>query len=239
MQSVKDKIKQFQTQLNVKPDGYFGTQSLKAFNESGKQLYLNLGFVNKLPVSYQNGYKDENIISIMASLNLNTEIRNPIYVAYILATIYHETAGTFLPLKEYGKGAKYSYGKVFDKGLEQVCYTNGKRNVTYNIREYPHLYYGRGYVQLTWFDNYKRFSDITGHDILNNPDDACRPDIATKIMIEGMLKGLFTGYSLKRAFKFGLSFDEWVDARRIINGTDKSIKIAKEALIFLQYLEIR
>jgi len=37
-------------------------------------------------------------------------------VAYILATIYHECAKTMQPIEEFGKGAKYDYGKQLKRG---------------------------------------------------------------------------------------------------------------------------
>mgnify|MGYP000997808312 CR=1 FL=1 len=54
------------------------------------------------------------------------------YLAYALATVFHETAATIQPVKEYG-GEKYLKSKPY----------------------YP--YYGRGYVQLTWKRNYELY----------------------------------------------------------------------------------
>src|SRR5262245_4181357 len=58
------------------------------------------------------------------------------YLAYMLATTFHETAKTMLPIEEYGKGSGHDYG-VPDPETGQA-------------------YYGRGFVQLTWKDNYCR-----------------------------------------------------------------------------------
>src|SRR5262245_40113966 len=52
------------------------------------------------------------------------------WLAYMLATTYHECAGTMWPIEEYGKGKGQSYG-VPDSTTGQT-------------------YYGRGFVQLTW-----------------------------------------------------------------------------------------
>jgi len=66
------------------------------------------------------------------------------------------------------------------------------------------------------------------------PDLACRPDIAAKIMRAGMTEGWFTG----KAFRHYLptagtaSKAQFVEARRIINGTDKALLIAGYALQF-------
>ena len=57
------------------------------------------------------------------------------WLAYALATFFHETAERMEPIEEYGKGSGKSYGKP--AGPHGQCY------------------YGRGYVQLTWETNYK------------------------------------------------------------------------------------
>jgi putative chitinase len=138
------------------------------------------------------------------------------WLAYMLATTFHETARTMQPIEEYGKGAGYRYGKKVKRS-----------GVPYNA---PHqVYYGRGYVQLTWYENYETMGRLLGIDLLNNPELALKPDIASKIMFEGMTKGNsqfgdFTGKSLENYFND--KKEDWVNARRIINGTDKAELIA-------------
>lgn len=127
--------------------------------------------------------------------------------AYILATVKHETAGTFRPIEEYGKGKNRSYGKPDPETGE--------------------TYYGRGYVQLTWKNNYYQFTRILGKDLVNEPDLALDPDIAYEIMIEGMTKGLFTGKRLSQYIN--VDNTDFISARRIINGTDKARLIASYA----------
>ncbi len=62
------------------------------------------------------------------------------YLAYTLATVYHETAYQMQPVEEYGKGAGHEYG-IPDP-------ITGK------------AYYGRGDVQVTWKYNYERLSKL-------------------------------------------------------------------------------
>ena len=81
-------------------------------------------------------------------------------------------------------------------------------------------YYGRGYVQLTWDYNYKKFGQLLGVDLLGKPDLALDPSIAGKIICIGMTRGLFTGKGLNDYFS-GSNAD-WTNARRIVNGTDKA-----------------
>jgi predicted chitinase len=86
------------------------------------------------------------------------------------------------------------------------------------------VYYGRGYVQLTWAVNYAKMAALTGCDLVGHPELALDPKIAALIMFEGMRGGLFTGVGLPKFFN---DRDDWpVNARRIINGTDHAEDIA-------------
>jgi predicted chitinase len=121
------------------------------------------------------------------------------WLAYMLATDYHETAYTMLPITEYGS-QEYLQSKEY----------------------WPYI--GRGLVQLTWEDNYRRAGDILDEDLLEYPDLALHPDIATEVMFEGMRDGWFT--ELKLSDYFNDHTDDPVNARKIINGTDRAETIA-------------
>jgi hypothetical protein len=155
------------------------------------------------------------------------------WVAYMLATAFHETAATMLPIAEYGKGKHYDYGKKLKMGK------GPKKRVPYN--DYDWLYYGRVYVQLTWYENYQKMGKLLKVDLLGNPNLAMQPDIAAKIMIEGMTRGKslvgdFTGKCLENYFN--VTTTDWVNARRIINGLDKAELIAKYAKHFYKALTL-
>lgn len=138
------------------------------------------------------------------------------WLAYMLATTFHETAKTMQPIEEYGKGNGHRYGKKIKRS--GIAYTLPDK-----------LYYGRGYVQLTWYENYETMGRLLGVNLLENPELALHPNIAAQIMFEGMTKGNshfgdFTGKSLENYFND--TKEDWVNARRIINGTDKAELIA-------------
>lgn len=135
-------------------------------------------------------------------------------LAYMFATIYHETAKTMMPIEEYGKGKGYKYG-VPDPITGQT-------------------YYGRGFVQLTWKKNYENMGKLVGADLVNHPQLALDLNIATMILFEGMTKGLFTGRKLSDYIND--SGADYVNARRIINGTDKATLIAGYAQEFYKAL---
>jgi putative chitinase len=155
----------------------------------------------------------ESILSAWESREL-TDLR---WLAYILATTYHETAKTMQPIEEYGKGKGYRYGKKIKRS-----------GIAYNLPD--KIFYGRGYVQLTWFENYETMGRLLGINLINNPELALVPETAAAIMFEGMTKGNsnfgdFTGKSLENYFND--KREDWVNARRIINGTDKAEAIAE------------
>lgn len=45
------------------------------------------------------------------------------------------------------------------------------------------LYYGRGFIQLTGYGNYKKYGDLIGKDLVNNPNLASNPTIAAQIVV--------------------------------------------------------
>ena len=167
---------------------------------------------------------------IVSAMDADKSISYP-QGAYILATIWHETATTMLPIAEYGKGKGRPYGtwERNSKG-ELYAYKNGNRNTVYLQSEYPHLYYGRGETQNTWFDNYEKLSKVFGVDFLKNPDLLLTQEWSTPVTIYSMKNGLYTGRKLSDYIN--QSKKDYLNARRIINGMDKASLIAGYAETF-------
>lgn len=141
------------------------------------------------------------------------------WLAYMLATAFHETNATMQPIKELG-GAAYLTKNYDVKGRDPArARSMGNTEPGDGPR-----YCGRGYVQLTWKVNYQKASKVVGADLVKNPDLAMKPNYAAAIMINGMVNGWFTGKKL--ADYFGSGECDAVNARRIINGTDKAKLIA-------------
>jgi len=138
-----------------------------------------------------------------------SELADLRWFAYMLGTTFHETARTMQPIEEYGKGAGHVYGEPDPE--------TGK------------TYYGRGYVQLTWKDNYARMGDLLDLDLVTFPEQALIPEIAAKILFEGMTRGMFTG---KKLFDYFNWTTDDMNARRIVNGVDKAGTIAGYARAF-------
>jgi len=135
------------------------------------------------------------------------------WLAYMLATVFHETATKMWPNEEYGS-ADYLQGKDY----------------------YP--YYGRGFVHLTWEDNYRYASTslslVDDRDLVAHPEMARDSLIAGRIMFRGMAEGWFTGRKL--GHYFDEDTDDPVNARQIINGNDDDDLIAGYHDKFLEAL---
>ena len=167
---------------------------------------------------------------IVSEINKDNSINYP-QAAYILATIWHETDSSMLPIVEYGKGKNKTYGTWYLNSKKQkYSFKNGKKKTAYLFSEFPHLYYGRGYVQLTWFDNYELASKKLGIDFLRNPELVCQKESAIKIAIVGMQQGWFTTRKLKDYIH--QSKKDYKGARYIINGSDRCELIAGYAETF-------
>jgi len=137
-------------------------------------------------------------------------------MAYILATAYWETGRTMLPIEEYGRGAGHKYGHKIKQSGEPY--------------ETPdHIYYGRGFCQTSWYENYQMLSDQAyakqqGWDFLNHPELLLLMEPSVWAMIHCMYHGLYTGVGLPKYFNDTVT--DPVNARKIINGLDKADMIA-------------
>lgn len=127
-----------------------------------------------------------------------------------MAQTYHETGATMQPIEEWGKGEGQPYG-VPDP-------------------ETGETYYGRGFIQLTWRENYRRADDellfVGPLSLEYNPEKALDYDVASEVMFRGMCEGWFRSddegpHNLARYFN--VDTDDAYNARDIING-DKTYR---------------
>ena len=133
----------------------------------------------------------------------NDDVR---WLAYFLATAYHETSQEMWPIAEYGKGKGQPYG-VPDPVTGQA-------------------YYGRGFVQLTWKNNYQRADDELNLDgdesCVKNADNQLDPSISGRTGYRGMVEAWFRsphGFSQY----FNDLTDDAYNARDIINGDKATV----------------
>ena len=117
------------------------------------------------------------------------------WLAYMLATTFHETSSTMQPIEEYskGKGAKY-----------------GEPHPTTGL-----VYFGRGWPQLTWYENYVKAQEqinsrglLSGRtvDIVNHPEEMLDYEPSGAVLFYGSIEGWFrrddqgVPYTLPRYF---------------------------------------
>lgn len=165
------------------------------------------------------------------------------WLAYMLATAYHETGKTMCAASENlnypASGLLATFPKYFTisqaaayarqpQRIANRAYANrmGNRNEASGD---GWRYRGRGLVQITGRDNYAKYG------IADDPDKALDPVKTVEILFNGMINGRFTGKRL--ADYFSATVSDWNGARKIINGTDRAADIAAYAKKFAAAIE--
>lgn len=187
---------------------------MKHFGEKGKKILIDDLFYGSLPP-----FQHDPLVTLVDKC-LEVGVTDIKQIAYVLATAYHES-GRFKFNEEFGKGGNRKYAKP-------IFVWGGKVDT----------FHGRGWVQLTWLGNYAQFtaklSALTGReiDLINHPEQIYKDDeINAYITVVGMKEGLFTGKKLSDYLG-----NDYVNARRIVNGTDKAGQIAAYAKKFEEAL---
>ena len=203
----------------VPPAAYFSTKGWTFRREQFFAAYAK----EKMP-AIKKGHKDD-LGNLLGYIEKDTEVTDLRHIAYMLATVCLECAMTWLPIEEYGKGrGRKGTAKKPDYGdAVTVKDAAGK--------SYSHVYYGRGFVQLTWEKNYAscgkelhRLGLVDSDDeLVIKPERALEPALAYPIMSFGMRKGIFTGISLNK-YIHGAACD-YFNSRRIINKVDAAATI--------------
>ena len=143
-------------------------------------------------------------------------------LAYAFATAWHETGARMQPVRE--GFASTDDGAV--KAVTAYCAKQGIKN--YAARQPPkgNSYYGRGYVQLTFADNYSKMGKTLGFgtQLFDDPDKVLDPEIGGDILVAGMIGGLFRPAKGPLTKYFTPTVHNWFDARDMING-DKNVKL--------------
>lgn len=148
---------------------------------------------------------------------------DPRHLAYMLATAFHETAATMQPVRETLAASDDAAIRILDRAF--AAGRLGQVRAPYWRRDGEgKSWLGRGLVQLTHRRNYEAMSSIIGVDLVARPERAMEPEVSTAILIEGMLRGSFTGRRLSQYFDATRA--DWTGARAIINGNDRADLIA-------------
>lgn len=128
------------------------------------------------------------------------------WLAYALATTFHETAYMMVPIEEYGQGEGHEYGKP--------------------TGPYDQSYYGRGHVQLTWIDNYEKGQKFLADryevevPLVQYPHRMLEDETSALVLFDGMIVGWFTGVGLPDFFN--ADKEDPYNARKVVNALDKA-----------------
>jgi hypothetical protein len=129
------------------------------------------------------------------------------WLANMLAQSKWETSSTMWPVEEYGKGSGADYAKI--------------------VKETGQGYWGRGLLQLTWADNYKRadaecgWTKEAGTSCYWDPDLQLQIEWSAPTAFRGMSEGWFrsSGGSPNTLGKyFNETTNDIFNAREIVNG---------------------
>jgi putative chitinase len=166
-------------------------------------------------------YQVDALTALLDAIEADTRLTDYRRVAYMLATVKHECANTWQPISERGLKSyfdKYEPGTPIGKRLGNTVPGDGYR------------YRGRGYVQLTGRANYQKMTRVCGVDLVHDPDLACDPVHAYRIMAHGFKHGTFTGKKIN--YYISPMGKDYKNARKCINGLDKADVIADYAVKF-------
>ena len=205
-----------------------------------KGVFFNLLKVDGL---FANGLTQAQVDGVNLILAEAARRKTPTnYLSYAYATVFRETATRMEPVLETRQAGE-AHNPTVDQAIARLesSWSRGKlpwvKTPYWRKDKNGKSWLGRSYVQLTHLDNYIKMSKITGIDLVANPDLAMRPDVALKILFDGMMLGSFTGG------KFASYIDdidesdaidriEYRNARKIINGTESADLVAGYAILF-------
>lgn len=156
--------------------------------------------------------------ALIAVLN-KEKISDKRVVAYILATCLFETSKRMVSREEVGSDEYFRQMYDITGERSPVALRMGNTSEGDGV-----LYKKRGFVKLLGKSSYMKFGEYIGKDLVNNPALVLDLDIASEILVKGMLKGWFTGVSVYNYIT--PSRTDYVNARRTVDGTDSAKRIA-------------
>ena len=184
----------------------------------------------------------ENVYKELLTLNITSKMR----LAHFLSQIAHES-GNFKFVRENlnysAAGLKKTFGKYFtpqellkyankpDKIANRV-YANRMGNGD-EVSGDGYRYRGRGYLQLTGKDNYRKFEKYIGEDILNYPDL-----VATKYPLTSALF-FFDKNNLWKICDKGTSGDVVKELTKRINGGLNGLEDRQKKFTFFYNLILK
>lgn len=184
----------------------------------------------------------DGLTRLLDAFAVRRDLFDPRHQAYILATAWHETGARLQPVTENlnysARGLLTTFPNRFS-AEEAKAYAGQPEKIANRVYAGRMgngdetggdgwRFRGRGLVQITGRRNYRCFG------IEGAPDKALDPSIATRILINGMVSGAFSGAKLSDYFRPGR--EDWVKARAIVNGRDRAELVAGYGRVFWEGL---
>jgi hypothetical protein len=154
------------------------------------------------------------------------------WLAYVLATAFHETARWMQPVIETRRASEPQNPSV-DTAIARLdnAWAGGRlpwvRQPYWRKDANGVSWLGRGFVQLTFKTNYQTAQTKTGIPCTTQPELMLTAAPAATVMYGGMIGGWFTGKKLSDYLGNGKL--DFLNARRIINGLDRASDVASYA----------
>lgn len=142
------------------------------------------------------------------------EVTEPGYVGMVFATAMWEVGKALAPVRE-------GWAKTDAQAIKHVeaLFRKGTIKRNYAVLINGVAYFGRGFVQLTWEDNYRKAGAALGLPLVEKPELALQSKVAARILVWGMVTGAFRGKRLS-----DYKPDAYYKMREIVNG-DKARKV--------------
>lgn len=145
---------------------------------------------------------------------------DPRRLAFVLATARRESMDSFEPIREAPRCGtddlcrQKAIGKLLaDRAAK---YTRPVSDNYAMPDSSGQRFYGRGFVQITLRDNYRKAGAKLGLDLVSNPDQMLDADIAGQVLVRGMLEGWFGNRKPLSTYIDGEKAD-WINARNNVN----------------------
>lgn len=148
--------------------------------------------------------QSDSVMWLVREWNAREDLEDERWLAYMLATALYQTGGEMLPNEQTGHAAA-ALGE----------------------------YLGRGFAHPKGQANYADLSMHMGVNLVAEPDLAKRPDIARRILFDGMIHGLLQGHagSPGLAEFFSPDVEDWEGAAATV-GHNNALKVAAKARKF-------
>lgn len=151
--------------------------------------------------------------------------------AYVLATVFNECSAPMKPIEENLNYSAERAHQVWPNKFPTVAAAGSYAHNPEKLANHVYAgiigngneasgdgwrFKGRGFSQLTGRSNYANFGQMLGLDLIGHPEMLLDPKIGAKVLITGMIDGLFTGKKLSDYFT--TTKQDAVHARAIVNG---------------------